>query len=140
MKHPSFVIPLILAFATCTSLAAPETAAAKSKEQAKEKTDGVAGTVFKLRIQPPHADENGNKLGITKEQVDLTFQIIQKRLDAMGVAEWRASAQGDDSILLQLPDVKPDDSQAIRKALEKVGKLELREVSTRNDDVLSDEP
>jgi len=53
----------------------------------------------------------------------------------MGTAEPLIVAQGDDGILVQMPGVKPEESAEIRKTLETVAKLELREVSPRNNEI-----
>ncbi len=61
--------------------------------------------------------------------------VIEKRLNGMGTAEPIIARQGSNGILLQMPGVEPEESARIRTTLEKVAKLELREVSTRNEEV-----
>jgi preprotein translocase subunit SecD len=133
MKPLLVVIPLILAFAICDSHAAPDPSAPEPMGQAEDNTKRTGGNTFRLRIQP-YEDGNGNKMAISKQQVNLTIRIVRKRLAAMGMSKWRVAAQGADGILLQLPGGKPDASQRILKTLVRVGRLELREVNPRSDE------
>ena len=71
---------------------------------------------------------------ITKEQVEQAILVIEKRLNALGTKEPLIARQGSDGILVQMPGVEPEESASIRTTLEKVAKLELREVSRRNDE------
>jgi SecD/SecF fusion protein len=63
------------------------------------------------------------------------MRVIKDRLDAMGTAEPLVVRQGEDGILVQMPGVGPEESAAIRVTLETVAKLELREVSPRNNEI-----
>ncbi len=92
------------------------------------------GSAFTVRIQPK-LDGNGNPMPITKDQVEEAIRVIQSRLDSMGTAEPIIARQGDDAILVQMPGVKPEQSKQIRITLETVAKLELKEVSPRNDEI-----
>jgi SecD/SecF fusion protein len=109
-------------------------AATPVKERLKGGIDIIGGSSFSLRIQE-REDGAGNKMPITKEQVDQAIIVIEKRLNSMGTAEPMIARQGDDGILVQMPGVEPEESARIRTTLEKVAKLELREVSPRNDEV-----
>jgi SecD/SecF fusion protein len=104
------------------------------KERLKGGIDILGGSSFSLRIQPK-ADSDGNLMPITPEQVDKAIEVIEKRLNGMGTAEPLIARQGSDGILLQMPGVEPAESDRIRTELKKVAKLELREVSPRNDEV-----
>ena len=104
------------------------------KERLKGGIDILGGSSFSLRIQPKEA-ENGTKMPITKEQVQQAIKVIDKRLNSMGQAEPQIAQQGEDRISLQMPGVEPEESTRIRATLEKVAKLELREVSPRNAEV-----
>ena len=103
------------------------------KERLKGGIDILGGSSFSLTIQP-RADAFGNPMAITKEQVDQAIMVIEKRLNAMGTAEPIIARQGSNGILLQMPGVEPEESARIRTTLEKVAKLELREVSPRNEE------
>ena len=108
-------------------------AATPLKERLKGGIDIVGGSSFSLRIQPREGDD-GSKMPITKEQVEQAILVIEKRLNSMGTAEPLIARQGVDGILVQMPGVEPEESASIRATLEKVAKLELREVSPRSDE------
>ena len=112
-------------------------AATPPHERLKGGIDILGGSAFTLRVQPREAAD-GTKQEVTVQQVDQAIVVIEKRLNVMGTAEPVISRQGDDGIIVQMPGVEPEESKAIRKTLEKVAKLELREVSTRNDEVGQD--
>ncbi len=112
-------------------------AATPLKERLKGGIDIIGGSSFSLRIQERESDD-GSKMPITKEQVDQAIIVIEKRLNSMGTAEPMIARQGESGILVQMPGVEPEESARIRTTLEKVAKLELREVSPRNDEVGAD--
>lgn len=109
-------------------------AASPPKERLKGGIDIIGGSSFSLTIQP-RMDANGEEMPITPSQVDQAITVIEKRLNGMGTAEPIIARQGDNGILLQMPGVEPEESAKIRATLEKVAKLELREVSPRNEEV-----
>lgn len=98
------------------------------KERLKGGIDILGGSSFQLRIQP-QVNEDGSTRPVTPEQVDKAIEVIEKRLNALGTAEPLIARQGADGIILQMPGADPKDGEAIRTTLEKVAKLELREVS-----------
>ena len=108
-------------------------AASPPKERLKGGIDILGGSSFTLHIQP-RVDANGVEMPITPSQVDQAIIIIEKRLNSMGTAEPIIARQGTNGILLQMPGVEPEESDRIRKTLEKVAKLELREVCPRNEE------
>jgi len=93
------------------------------------------GSSFTLRVQPREAD-GGGFMPVTPQQVDQAILVIEKRLNALGTAEPMIARQGADKIEVQMPGIEPEESENLRKTLEKVAKLELREVSPRNDEVI----
>lgn len=99
--------------------------------------DIVGGSAFSLRIQEKEG-VNGEKLPVTAEQVDEAIRVIEGRLNALGTSEPLIARQGDDGIIVQMPGVEPEESKRIRVILETVAKLELREVSPRNDEIGAD--
>ena len=103
------------------------------KDRLKGGIDIVGGSSFSLHIQP-RQDANGNPMPITPSQVDQAIMVIEKRLNGMGNKEPIIARQGTNGILLQMPGVEPEESINIRRTLEKVAKLELHEVSQRNDE------
>ena len=108
-------------------------AATPVKERLKGGIDIVGGSSFTLRVQPRESD-SGEKMEVTPQQVDQAILVIEKRLNSMGTSEPLIARQGTDGILVQMPGVEPETSAKIRTTLEKVAKLELREVSRRNDE------
>jgi SecD/SecF fusion protein len=104
------------------------------KERLKPGIDIAGGSAFLLRIQAKE-NEKGEIMPITADQVEEGMRVIKDRLDAMGTAEPLVVRQGEDRILVQMPGVKPEESAEIRRTLETVAKLELREVSPRNNEI-----
>jgi SecD/SecF fusion protein len=104
------------------------------KERLKGGIDIRGGSSFSLKIQPREADD-GTKQPVTAQQAEQAKKIIQKRLDNWGGKEAVIATQGEDSILVQISAVTPEESDVVRAILEKVAKLELREVSPRNEEV-----
>ncbi len=107
------------------------------KERLKPGIDIAGGSAFLCRIKPKE-NEKGEKMPITDDQVEEGIRVIKGRLDAMGTSEPLVIRQGEDGILVQMPGVGPEESAAIRITLETVAKLELREVSPRNNEVGAD--
>jgi SecD/SecF fusion protein len=112
-------------------------AATPVKERLKGGIDIVGGSSFTLRVQARESD-SGEKMEVTPQQVDQAILVIEKRLNSMGTSEPLIARQGTDGILVQMPGVEPETSAKIRNTLEKVAKLELREVSRRNDEAGDD--
>lgn len=106
-------------------------AALPPREKLKGAIDIVGGSSFSLRVQE-REDANGNKMPVTKEQIEQAIIIISKRLDAMGGKESLIVAQGSNGILVQMPGATPEEGVQIEKILKKVAKLELRQVSQRS--------
>ena len=109
-------------------------AATPPKDRLKGGIDILGGSSFSLHLQEREAD-NGEKMPITEQQVDQAITVIEKRLNGMGNTEPLIQRQGNSGILVQMPGVSPEQSNEYRKILEKVAKLELREVSPRNDEL-----
>lgn len=107
------------------------------KERLKAGIDIAGGSAFFVRIQPKD-NANGEKMPVTPDQVEEAIRVIMGRLDSLGTSEPLIARQGDDGILIQMPGVKPEESKRIRDILETVAKLELREVSARNNEIGAD--
>jgi SecD/SecF fusion protein len=112
-------------------------ASSPPKERLKGGIDILGGSSFTLHIKP-RLDENGSEMPITPSQVEQAIMVIEKRLNGMGTSEPIIARQGTNGIILQMPGVETADSERIREQLSKVAKLELREVSPRNDEVGAD--
>lgn len=108
-------------------------AATPPHERLKGGIDILGGSSFTLRVQPRDIGD-GTVEAVTPQQVDQAITVVEKRLNSMGTAEPFIARQGADGIIVQMPGVEPEESKAIRATLEKVAKLELREVSPRNDE------
>jgi len=108
-------------------------AATPPEERLKGGIDILGGSSFSLRLQERET-ESGEKMPITDQQVDQAIMVIEKRLNGMGNTEPLIQRQGASGILVQMPGVTPEKSNEYRTTLEKVAKLELREVSPRNDE------
>jgi SecD/SecF fusion protein len=108
-------------------------AATPLKERLKGGIDIIGGSSFSLRIQEREGDD-GQKMPITREQVDQAILVIEKRLNSMGTSDPLIARQGVDGIIVQMPGVEPGVAANIRATLEKVAKLELREVSPRSEE------
>jgi SecD/SecF fusion protein len=103
------------------------------KDRLKGGIDILGGSSFTLHIQPK-TDPDGAEMPITASQVEQAIMVIEKRLNNMGQAEPLIARQGTNGIILQMPGVEPEESSRIRTQLEKVAKLELRQVSPRNEE------
>lgn len=103
------------------------------KERLKGGIDIVGGSSFSLHIQPRES-EDGTKMPITNEQVEQAKIVIEKRLYDMNYKDALIVQQGSNGLLVQIPGVERAESDQIEAALKKVAKLELREVSPRNDE------
>lgn len=108
------------------------------KDRLKGGIDIIGGSAFTLRVQQRDGDD-GEKLPVTHQQVEEAMRVIESRLNALGNADPLIARQGDDAIIVQMPGVDPDESQRIRIILEEVARLELREVSPRNNEIGPDD-
>lgn len=107
------------------------------RERLKGGIDIRGGSAFSLHIQPK-LDANGDPTPVTPNQVQKAIEVIEKRLNGMGNSEPIIARQGTNGIILQMPGIEPEASEKIREQLQKVAKLELREVSPRNEEVGAD--
>jgi SecD/SecF fusion protein len=104
------------------------------KERLKGGIDILGGSAFSLRVQE-REDDNGDKMPVTPDQVEQAMSVVQKRLDELGTSEPFLARQGTDMMIVQMPGVEPEEAERIRIILETTAKLELREVSPRNDEI-----
>lgn len=99
-------------------------------ERLKGGIDIVGGSAFSLRIQPK-VNTNGDPLPITPDQIDEAIRVINDRLNAFGTSDPLVVQQGEDGIEVQMPGIDEEQSAEVRRILETVAKLELREVYMR---------
>lgn len=100
-------------------------------ERLKGGIDILGGSSFTLRVQQREVD--GVKQAVTPRDVDNAKVIVEKRLNSLGTAEPLIASQGRDAILVQMPGVKPEEFENVRKILSKVSKLELYYVDPRGE-------
>ncbi|WAC19196.1 protein translocase subunit SecD [Luteolibacter sp. SL250] len=110
-------------------------AATPPRERLKGGIDILGGSAFTLRVQPREG-ANGQMEAPTASQIDQAIVVLRNRLDSAGTNEAQINRLGEDQIQVQMPGVSEQESAEIREAIEKVAKLELREVSPRNDEVI----
>ena len=108
------------------------TAVVPPKEKLKGGIDIIGGSSFTLRVQPRDKD---NPEPPTVQQVEQAISILRKRLDSSGTNEAQIVRQGDDRIVVQMPGVSEAEATRIKAIIQKVAKLELHEVSKRNDEL-----
>jgi SecD/SecF fusion protein len=94
--------------------------------------DIIGGSSFTMQVQP-REDEEGNKVAVTELDTANAMNIIETRLSNSGVAEPVLFRQGIDRFVVQMPGMKPEDADSIRKKLQEAAKLELREVHPNSD-------
>lgn len=109
-------------------------AATPPKERLKGGIDILGGSSFTLRVQP-RENPDGGKEAPTPTQIETAIGVLRKRLDSTGTNEAQINRLGEDQIQLQMPGVSEEESNVIEATIKKVAKLELREVSPRNDEV-----
>lgn len=109
-------------------------AATPPRDRLKGGIDILGGSSFTLRVQPRES-ETGQLEAPTASQIEQAIIVLNNRLDNTGTNEAQINRLGADQIQVQMPGVSEQESNAIRETIEKVAKLELREVSPRNDEV-----
>lgn len=108
-----------------------------SCSSAEDQLAEKGGHSFLFRVGS-RVDEGGAKIPVTKEEVEQAISVIQGRLEDMGIAEMIVNQEGEGGILLKVPGVGAEEAGRIRAMLEKTSKLELREVSPRNNETDAD--
>jgi len=106
-------------------------AATPPHEKLRGGIDIIGGSSFTLRVQPRET-ESGAPEPPTTHQIDQAITVLRNRLDAQGTNEAQINRLGADHIQVQMPGVSEEESNEIRATIEKVAKLELREVHPRN--------
>ncbi len=91
--------------------------------------DIVGGSSFSLKVQPNIDPDTGEPLPITQDEIEQAKAIIQKRLGGGGTKDLLMASVGTDGIDLQMPGMSPEEAKQTEELLERVAKLELREVN-----------
>lgn len=89
--------------------------------------DIVGGSSFTMQVQPG-LDDDGKPITVTEADTDQAIVVMEKRLNATGVAEPVIFRQGVDRFVVQMPGIHPEEVENIKMILQKAAKLELREV------------
>jgi len=94
--------------------------------------DIVGGSAFTLRVQPNIDPTTGDIIPLSPTSLDQAVETIEKRLNGGGISDMLIAKSGSDTIILQMPGMDPESASEIRETLQKVAKLELREVSPKS--------
>lgn len=89
--------------------------------------DIVGGSAYTLEIVP-NLDEEGKPLPVSQEAVVSAMQTIEKRLDPSGNKNLLLQQQGTDRIIVEMPGISEEEANEVKKTLETVARLEIREV------------
>jgi preprotein translocase subunit SecD len=98
---------------------------------------GPADVEFTLKVQP-RMGEDGNALPLTAQDLERTRQIIARRIKACTPNKAAITIRKPDTISARIPSLSREKGDEISRLLTKAAKLELREVSRRNDEVGAD--
>ena len=113
------------------------------KEVIKEKgrialgIDLKGGTTFNISIQPAEDPVTGEKRPITQKAIDQAVEVLRTRVDKMGTSEPIITPTGSDRIMVQIPGLRTEDLENVRKQLQEVAKLDFRMVHPESDRLLS---
>ncbi len=99
------------------------------KDSLKGGIDIVGGSAFTLKVKPNVDETTGEVIPLRQRDLDEAVRVIEKRLNAMGTSDPLVVSSGTDTIIVQMPGMEPEVASEVRTQLQKVAKLELREVS-----------
>lgn len=91
--------------------------------------DIVGGSKFVLKVQQNVNPDTGQPMPLRPTDLDQAIAVIEKRLNASGTSDMQTAQVGDDSIEVQMPGMSPERASEIEETLQKVAKLELKEVN-----------
>ena len=94
--------------------------------------DIIGGSAFTLKVQPNVDPTTGDVIPLTPTALDQAVETIEKRLNSMGNSDLMIAKSGSDRIILQMPGMDPESAAEVREVLQKVAKLELKEVSSQS--------
>lgn len=116
---------------TFDSIQNAQDAARIIKEQDPRLIQKVEGATVKLHFADVLARQ------IKKDAVERNIDVLRRRLDRFSVAEIPIAAQGDDRIVVELPDVA--DPQKAKEMIGRAANLDFRlvyDVGTKSEDIL----
>ena len=67
--------------------------------------------------------------------LEQTARIFQKRLDGSGLADIPIYPQGESQLVVELPDMTPEEVGAIKRIVENIGSLQFRIIAAQEDDL-----
>ncbi|MBB5350499.1 SecD/SecF fusion protein [Haloferula luteola] len=103
------------------------------KDSLKGGIDIVGGSAFTLKVKPNVDETTGEPIPLSQRDLDEAVRVIEKRLSVtIPNSEPLVVSSGTDSIIVQVPGMEPEVAAEVRVALQKVAKLELREVSNES--------
>lgn len=94
--------------------------------------DLVGGSSFALKVQPNVDPTTNQEIPLRESDLDQAVATIEKRLNAAGTTDMLIAKSGTDTIIVQMPGMDTETSAEIEEQLQKVAKLELREVSPQS--------
>jgi len=89
--------------------------------------DLQGGSEFIVEIQPGKAAD-GTLKPVTENSVQEAIKILEARLNPDGQKDLSLQPQGKDRIVIQMPGVKPEEIEDVRKKIQQVAHLEFRMV------------
>ncbi|MFN7563995.1 MAG: hypothetical protein ACK5TH_19660, partial [Prosthecobacter sp.] len=87
--------------------------------------DLKGGSEFIVELKPGKSDD-GTPKPVTPTSVQQAIGIIDKRLNPEGKLDITLQPQGDTRLVIQMPGVKPEEIDGIRKKIQQVAHLEFR--------------
>jgi len=87
--------------------------------------DLQGGSEFIVELQPGKSDD-GTAKPVTSVSVQQAIGILEKRLNEGGNKDLTMQPQGETRIVIQMPGVKPEEIDGIRKKIQQVAHLEFR--------------
>ncbi|MDB6120690.1 MAG: secD [Verrucomicrobiaceae bacterium] len=91
----------------------------------KKGIDLQGGSTFVIQLKPGTNDD-GSVKQVGKDSVDQAISILEKRLNPDGSKDMLVQPTGPDRIEIQMPGVKVEEIEGVRKTIQQVAKLEFR--------------
>lgn len=99
------------------------------KQPLKGGIDIVGGSAFTLTVQPNVNPDTGEVLPLRDQDVNEAVRVIEKRLSGSGTQDLSIAKTGEDSFIVQMPGMSPEEAGTVKETLQTVAKLELKEVN-----------
>ncbi len=96
------------------------------KEKLKGGIDLIGGSAFTVQVNP--GEENGIPLPVDEKAVEAVKEILGSRLSASGLADNLIQPLGKDRLIIEMPGIKPEDSERVREIIQKTVVLQLKKV------------